>query len=89
MVACSDYRTGYQDGINSMDQQDWLVFGKAEYLRGYHTGAAEKFQQDWLAENPIDTDRLVCRAPEMKVGESIFIPANYERLSNDIFRLIE
>ncbi|MEM7027938.1 MAG: hypothetical protein AAF410_06930 [Pseudomonadota bacterium] len=88
-TACSDYQAGYQQGINGLEDEQWLVFGKEEYMRGYHAGSAEKFQQDWLAENPLDIAGLVCRLPEMKSGATIIMPAGYENIGNDIFQSIE
>ena len=89
LVSCSDYQAGYRDGIEGLDKDSWLLFGKTEYLRGFHAGAAEKFQQDWLLENPLNLEGLVCRIPEMKQGELNFIPAGYEPVTNDIFKLTE
>lgn len=89
ITGCSDYQAGFTDGYGGTDRQRWIVFGKAEYQRGFFAGEADRFQQDWMAENPLDADRPVCRAPVMTTEADMFSPVGYRHVADGVFSTVE
>ena len=51
-------------------------------MDGFYVGEAEKFQQDWLAENYSDINQLQCTVVTILEDPIIFLPAEYNILSN-------
>lgn len=88
LYSCSDYSSGYKDGIESNEKNEWIVFGRLEYLEGFEVGKAEKFQQDWLAENLAETNQLRLQCPDEFLADPImFLPIEYKRVGLDTYKL--
>ncbi len=83
---CSDYQSGYQDGLGGLDKNQWIVFGKSEYTEGFQSGQAEKFQQDWLSENPVEEDGLQCRTYLFEAGYMKFTLEGYKEVAKDVYQ---
>lgn len=85
LSACSDYQTGYTDGYDSKEQQQWIVFGRNDYVTGFHAGQAEKFQVDWLAENPLRDDIRYCPDFITTVDATYILPKGYSNIGLDMY----
>jgi len=88
IYGCSDYPSGYEDGLEGAEKKQWLVFGRSEYLDGFYVGEAEKFQQDWLAENLTETNQLRLQCPDVFIADPImFLPIEYKRVGPDTYKM--
>ena len=83
---CSDYPTGYNEGYEGSNKNQWIVFGRSEYFNGYHSGQAAKFQDDWLLENPTQVSSLHCPTNIIPADPLMFLPAGYDKIAPDIYR---
>ncbi len=88
IYGCSDYPSGYKDGFESNEKNEWIVSGRSEYLEGFEVGKAEKFQQDWLAENFIETNQLRLQCPDEFLADPfMYLPADYKRVGPNTYKL--
>ncbi len=88
LYGCSDYQTGYKEGYQGNDKNQWVVFGKEGYFEGYHSGQAEMFQQDWLAENPVETSLLQCPTTFIHTDPLNVLPTGYEQIAQDVYQIV-
>lgn len=87
IYGCSDYPSGYEDGLEGAEKKQWIVFGRSEYLDGFYVGEAEKFQQDWLAENYSDINQLQCPVVTILADPFNYLPAEYKRVGPDTYKI--